>query len=96
MIVTTKQLDNWERIIKAYNPDKQSLAEYCKKANISKSSFYHYKKMLNSNSSSFMPCNVVNVKDDKLSFEVNNIAIKVSPSIDDDSLRRIIGICKSL
>ncbi len=90
------QLDSWKKLMESYDPSIDNVSSFCRKANISKSRFYYYKKRLGMQESSFLPCMIKKEANDNLTFKVNDIAIKVSTNIDDDSLRRIISICNSL
>lgn len=90
------QLASLKKLIESYDPSIDNVSSFCRKANISKSSFYYYKKRFGIQVSSFLPCVIKKEVNDDLTFKVNDIAIKVSSNIDDDSLRRIISICNSL
>lgn len=90
------QLDSWKKLMESYDPSIDNVSSFCRKANISKSSFYYYKKRFGIKESSFLPCMIKKEVNNDLAFKVNDIAIKVSTDIDDDSLRRIISICNSL
>lgn len=96
MTINTTQLDGWKKLMESYDPSIDTVTSFCRKANISKSRFYYYKKRFGKQEPSFLPCMIKEDTNAELTFKVNDIAIKVSSNIDDDSLRRIISICNSL
>ena len=99
-MIRQSTLDKWKPIIDGYDKKQCSLKEYCLKNNISQKSYARNKLLIYGHNksmvdSSFLPAFVVPESKEE-TFSINGVSISVDASIDDEILKRIIGICSEL
>jgi len=72
--------EEWKTIIDGYDRRTQSLADYCKKQNISVASYYQNKRKINETVLEFLPA-VIQQEETDMAFECNGYQLKISTSM---------------
>lgn len=87
---------NWNKIIADYESSKMTTREYCEKHHLVYSTFVTMKSRMKKkqNSSCFLPVICTVDEKENISFFIDDHKIEVDSSIDDKTLKRIIGALK--
>lgn len=86
-----KRID-WQTVISGYDPDQETVKEYCARLHVSSSAYYTKRKELRQ--SQILP--VMIETPDQTTIEINHVPIRYSDSLTDEELKRVIRLCKDL
>ena len=86
-----KRID-WQTVISGYDPDQETIKEYCARLHVSSSAYYTKRKELRQ--SQILPVRIENP--DQTAIEINHVPIRYSDSLSDEELKRVIRLCKDL
>jgi len=92
----------WKPVITGYDPQVETIGQYCARKGIESKKYYHYRKLLRELDEpqhiELVPLEVVDASSSRsTSIRINDVPVTYAPdSIDDQELSRILRLCRDL